>query len=110
MVESGVFVTKKTDAMAKRVLDFYEDVRYKYLSAIEDPKEYGSAWKKAVKKIRSDFDGLGKFTSEVKQYIEEDNVFNDEVLNPESNAAKKLYDSVNDENLGKSLFIYPFRG
>ena len=57
MVESGVFVTKKTGAMAKRVLDFYEDIRYKYLSALEDPKEYGSKWKKAVLKIREDFDG-----------------------------------------------------
>ena len=108
MVESGVFVTKKTDAMAKRVLDFYEDVRYKYLSAIEDPKEYGSEWKKAVKKIRSDFDGLGKFTSEVKQYLEEDNVFNDEVLNPESNAAKKLYDSIKEMRFKSKEMNDPF--
>ena len=77
MVESGVFVTKKTGAMAKRVLDFYEDIRYKYLSALEDPKEYGSKWKKAVLKIREDFDGLGDFSTEVKNYIEEDNIFND---------------------------------
>ena len=89
MVMVGAFLGKD-DAMAKRVLDFYEDVRQKYLSAREDPKEYGSEWKKAVKKIRSDFDGLGQFTTEVKRYLKEDNVFNEESLNPESNAAKQF--------------------
>jgi len=108
MVESGVFVAKKTDAMAKRVLDFYEDVRYKYLSALEDPKEYGGDWKSAVKKIRNDFDGLGDFTSEVKRYIEEENVFNEEVLNPESNAAKKLYDSVREMRFKSKEMNDPF--
>ena len=108
MVESGVFVTKKTGAMAKRVLDFYEDIRYKYLSAVEDPKEYGSKWKKAVLKIREDFDGLGDFSSEVKNYVEEDNVFNDESLNPESNAARKLYDSVKEMRFKSQEMNDPF--
>ena len=108
MVESGVFVTKKTGAMAKRVLDFYEDIRYKYLSALEDPKEYGSKWKKAVLKIREDFDGLGDFSTEVKNYIEEDNIFNDESLNPESNAARKLYDSVKEMRFKSQEMNDPF--
>ena len=93
MVGSGVF-GKKTGAMAKRVLDFYEDIRYKYLSAVEDPKEYGNEWKAAVKKIRNDFDSLGDFSAELKKYLDEDNVFNKEVNNPQSNAAEKLYNSV----------------
>ena len=93
MVMVGAFLGKD-DAMAKRVLDFYEDVRQKYLSAREDPKEYGNAWKKSVRKIRDDFDDLGDFSSALKEYIEEDNVFNKEVDNPESNAAQKLYESV----------------
>jgi hypothetical protein len=54
MVMIGAFVGKD-DAMTKRVLDFYEDIRYKYLSAKEDPKEYAKAWKEAVRKIRDDF-------------------------------------------------------
>ena len=55
MVESGIF-EKKKDALVKRVLDFYEDVRYKYLSAKDDPKKYGKEWHKAVERIRDDFD------------------------------------------------------
>jgi hypothetical protein len=70
MVMIGAFVGKD-DAMTKRVLDFYEDIRYKYLSAKEDPKEYAKAWKEAVRKIRDDFDDLGDFSSALKDYVDE---------------------------------------
>jgi len=93
MVMIGAFLGKD-DAMTKRVLDFYEDIRYKYLSAKEDPKEYAKAWKEAVRKIRDDFDDLGDFSSALKDYVDEDNVFNKEVDNPESNAAERLYHSI----------------
>jgi len=108
MVETGVFVEKKTGAMAKRVLDFYEDVRYKYLSALEDKKEYGNDWKKSIKKIREDFDGLGDFSAEMKKYLDEDNVFNDEVNNPESNAAEKLYNSIKRMRFNSDEINDPF--
>ena len=67
---SGVF-DKKKDSLAKRVLDFYEDARYNYLSAREDSKTYGNNWKKSIKKIREDFDGLNEFSTEMKKYLDE---------------------------------------
>ena len=60
---SGVF-DKKKPSLAKRVLNFYEDVRYNYLSAREDPKSYSKNWRKSVKKKRDDFDGLYDFSTE----------------------------------------------
>ena len=104
---SGVF-EKKTNAVAKRVLDFYEDMRYKYLSALDDPKEYGTAWKNAVKKLRTDFDGLGDFTAELKKYLDEDNVFNDESTNPESTEAKKLYNAIKELRFKSKEMNDPF--
>ena len=38
MLLKSVFVGKQNKALAKRILDFYEDVRYNYLSAREDPR------------------------------------------------------------------------
>ena len=91
---SGVEFEKKTDYLFKKVLDFYEDVRYKYLSAKEDPKTYGDKWEKSVKKIREDFDGLSEFSQKIKENLTEDVVFSKEVLNPESSKAEELYNEV----------------
>tara|TARA_Y100000004_G_scaffold195698_2_gene263461 strand:- start:828 stop:3338 length:2511 start_codon:yes stop_codon:yes gene_type:complete len=91
MAQSGVFFRKKNKNLAKRVLDFYEDVRVKYLTAREDPKEYGEQWRKSVEKIRDDFDGLSSFTNEMKKYLDEEVVFNKNTLDPESNHARDLY-------------------
>ena len=44
---SGVF-DKKKDSLAKRVLNFYEDVRFNYLSAREDPKAYRKNWQSSI--------------------------------------------------------------
>jgi len=89
--QSGVFFRKKNTGLAKRVLDFYEDVRYKYLSAREDPDEYGKEWRKSVKKIRDDFDGLSSFTNEMKRYLDEETVFDKNALDAESSQARELY-------------------
>ena len=67
---SGVF-DKKKDSLAKRVLNFYEDVRFNYLSAREDPKAYRKNWQSSIEKIREDFDGLNDFSRELKKYINE---------------------------------------
>ena len=91
---SGVEFEKKTDYLFKKVLDFYEDVRFKFLSAKEDPKEYGKEWEKSVKKIREDFDGLSEFSQKVKEALDEDVVFSKEVLNPESSKAEQLYNDI----------------
>ena len=105
---SGVFVEKEKDALAKRVLDFYEDIRYKYLSAREDPKEYQNQWKKSIEKVRSDFDGLNEFSTELKRYIDEDVIFDDEVLNPTSHRATKLWEQIQDMRFNSEELNDPF--
>ena len=108
MLLKSVFVGKQNKALAKRILDFYEDVRYNYLSAREDPKEYRKNWVESVKRIRKDFDGLGEFSSMLKKYLEEENVFSQKSLNPESYDAKKLYDSIKQMRFNSSELNDPF--
>ena len=48
MTTSGVSFEKETKALSKRVVDFFERVRYAYLSAKENPKEYSKNWKATV--------------------------------------------------------------
>ena len=108
MILKGVFVGKKSKALAKRILDFYEEARYNYLSAKEDPKEYRNNWVRTVKTIRKEFDGLGEFSSVLKKYLEEETVFNKNSLNPESYDAKKLYDSIKEMRFNSDELNDPF--
>ena len=41
MLSGLLFEKDKSGGLTKRVLDFFERVRYAYLSAKDDPKEYG---------------------------------------------------------------------
>ena len=108
MLLKEVFVGKENKALAKRILDFYEDVRYNYLSAKEDPKEYRKNWVSSVKRIRKDFDGLGEFSSTLKKYLDEEEVFSKNALNPESYDAKKLYESIKNMRFNSAELNDPF--
>ena len=104
---SGVF-DKKKPSLAKRVLNFYEDVRYNYLSAREDPKGYSENWRKSVKKIRDDFDGLNDFSSEMKKYLSEKNVFDKDTLDPTSHQARDLYKEIQNLRFNSEELNDPF--
>jgi len=94
MKTSGVSFEKETKALSKRVLDFFERVRYAYLSAKENPKEYGKNWKATVKSIREEYDGLGEFASELKDNVKEKELFDDKVYDAESLLARRVYEDV----------------
>ena len=104
---SGVF-DKKKDSLAKRVLDFYEDARYNYLSAREDSKTYGNNWKKSIKKIREDFDGLNEFSTEMKKYLDEKLVFDDSVTDVTSVQARDLFKQIKNLRFNSEELNDPF--
>ena len=104
---SGVF-DKKKDSLAKRVLDFYEDARYNYLSAREDSKTYGNNWKKSIKKIREDFDGLNEFSTEMKKYLDEKLVFDDNVTDVTSVQARDLFKQIKNLRFNSEELNDPF--
>ena len=108
MKSSGVSFEKETEALTKRVLDFFERVRYAYLSAKENPKEYGKKWKNTVKSIRENFDGLGKFSELLKDKINEKELFDEKATDAESNVARKVYEDVKRMRFETSEISDPF--
>ena len=94
MPQTGIAFEKEKDSLAKRVLDFFERVRYSYLSARENPSEYGEKWKKTVKEVREQFDSLGDFTRELKRHLKEDVAFEEEAYDPTSRQAKEIFEGV----------------
>ena len=96
MPQTGLDFEKETSDLSKRVLDFFERVRYSFLSAKENPKEYGSKWKSAVEEIRDTFDSLDDFAKELKKYLEEKDAFADDAKDPTSTTAQKIYDNIKE--------------
>jgi|TARA_B100000035_G_scaffold109016_1_gene92531 ATP-dependent DNA ligase len=94
MPQTGIAFEKEKTTLTKRVLDFFERVRYSYLSARENPSDYGNKWKQTVKEIREQFDSLDDFTRELKRYLKEDPTFSDEAYDPTSRQAKEIYESI----------------
>ncbi len=94
MTTSGVAFEKETNALTKRVLNFFERIRYAYLSAKENPKEYSKKWKTTVKNIRDNYDGLGKFAEMLKDKVSEQELFDDKAFDAESSVASKIYEDI----------------
>tara|TARA_R110002020_G_scaffold6002_10_gene25176 strand:+ start:20196 stop:22793 length:2598 start_codon:yes stop_codon:yes gene_type:complete len=108
MPQTGLSFEKETNTMTKKVLDFFERVRYSYLSAKENPDEYGDAWKKTVKDVREQFDTIDDFTRELKTYLKEDTAFSDEAYNPTSRQAKELYEAIKEMRFKSDEVSDPF--
>jgi len=108
MPQSGLTFDKEIQHLTKRVLDFFERVRYSYLSAKEDPVEYGDKWKSTVKSIREKYDGIGSFSKELKRWIDEDVLHDKEVMNPEGVRAKSLFMSIKAMRFKSDKISDPF--
>ena len=94
--------------LTKRVLDFFERTRYSFLSAKEDPVEYGPRWKGIIKKLREDFDQISNFARELKKYVQEKELFDDDVYDPNSDSAEKLYSQIKEMRFKSDKIDDPF--
>ena len=108
MPQTGISFEKETNDLSKKVLDFFERIRYSFLSAKEDPKEYGSKWKKSIEEIRDMFDSLNDFSKELKRYVEEKDVFADDSKDPTSVTAQRIYDNIKEMRFKSKSVSDPF--
>lgn len=86
----------------------FEIIRFSYLSAKEDPKEYTKEWKNAVDKVKVSYEELDSAGRELKDYIEEELLDAKETKNPESPQAKELFENIKLIRYKSDLVIDPF--
>ena len=86
----------------------FEIIRFSYLSAKEDPKEYTKEWKNAVDKVKVSYEELDSAGKELKDYIEEELLDAKETKNPESPQAKELFENIKFIRYKSDLVIDPF--
>ena len=108
MPRSGLAFEKEEDGLTKRVLDFFERTRFAYLSAKADPSEYGKKWKDIVKKIREDFDQMSNFAQELKEYVTEKILFDDDVYDAKSGTAETLFKEIKEMRFKSEKISDPF--
>tara|TARA_R110000824_G_scaffold88957_4_gene218438 strand:+ start:302 stop:2869 length:2568 start_codon:yes stop_codon:yes gene_type:complete len=99
---------KKNPALSKRVLDFFEKTRFAYLSSREDPREYGKEWKKVIENMRKKFDVLDDLSETLKKYLEEDDLFSKEALDPNSNVSERIFEKIKEMRFKSDEVNDPF--
>ena len=105
---SGLSFEKDAEDLTKKVLGFFERVRYSYLSARNNPSEYSDKWAESVEHIREKYDKLDNFSSEMKNYVDEKTVFDNDAKNPTSLEAKRLFEAVKDMRFKSDKVTDPF--
>ena len=93
MPKSGLLFEKKGNA-SNQILQLFERVRVAYLSARTDPKEYGSKWRSAIEYIKEEYDDSGKFGEELKRYINDKDLNNEDASDVTTTIAEKIYEAV----------------
>ena len=79
---------------SNQILQLFERVRVAYLSARTNPKEYGSKWRSAIEYIKEEYDDSGKFGEELKRYIDDKDLNNEDASDVTTTIAEKIYEAV----------------
>tara|TARA_R100000329_G_scaffold42745_1_gene39889 strand:+ start:6281 stop:8794 length:2514 start_codon:yes stop_codon:yes gene_type:complete len=90
------------------LLRLFEKTRVAYLSANEDPDEYGGRWRKTVDMIKDSYEELDAAGKELKNFIEEKDLDAKEVKDPKSPQARELYKKIKLIRYTSSLVADPF--
>ena len=90
------------------LLRLFEKTRVAYLSALQDPDEYASRWRKVVDMIEDSYNELDAAGNELKDYIDEEEITDKETKNPTSPQAKNLYTKIKDVRYSSKIIADPF--
>ena len=90
------------------LLRLFEKTRVAYLSALHDPSEYSSRWRKVVDMIEESYNQLDAAGNELKDYIDEEEITDKETKNPSSPQARNLYTKIKDVRYSSKIIADPF--
>ena len=99
---------EKDKRPSEEILRLFEKTRVAYLSAANDPKEYGSRWRSAVDTIIESYNELDAAGNEMKDYISESLIENKDIKDPSSLRAKELYEGIKMLRYASDLVKDPF--
>lgn len=99
---------EKDKRPSEEILRLFEKTRVAYLSAVNDPKEYGGRWRSVVDTIIEAYNELDAAGNEMKDYISESLIENNDIKDPSSIRAKDLYEGIKMLRYASDLVQDPF--
>ena len=99
---------EKDKMPSEEILRLFEKTRVAYLSAKEDPDEYGSRWRSAVEMIRESYEELDAAGKELKNHISDVIINDKEAKNPLSSQAQKIFQGIKQLRYTSDLVDDPF--
>jgi len=98
----------KEESPSEEIIRLFEKTRVAYLSAREDPKEYGGRWRSALEDIQEKHNKTDALGSVLEDFLNEDDLKNNEAGNPRSNIATKIYEGIKTMRLSSDEANDPF--
>ena len=99
---------EKDKQPSEEILRLFEKVRVAYLSARNDPTEYGGRWRNAIELIKDSLEEIDATSNELKDFIDEDLLDAKESGDPSSDQAKKVFEGVKSLRYSSDLVDDPF--
>ena len=108
MAFSGIEFEKTEKTFSRKIHMVFEKTRAAYLSAREDPKEYGSMWEDSINYLRDQYDDLDNLSRTLKKYLDEEQLNSKEALDSTSNTARKIYEAIKEMRYNSEESDDPF--
>tara|TARA_R100000406_G_scaffold80623_1_gene62015 strand:+ start:9561 stop:12080 length:2520 start_codon:yes stop_codon:yes gene_type:complete len=99
---------EKDKRPSEEILRLFEKTRVAYLSAANDPKEYGGRWRSAVDSIIESYNELDAAGNEMKDYISESLIESKDIKDPTTIKAKELFEGIKMLRYASDLVQDPF--
>ena len=98
----------KEESPSEEIIRIFEKARVAYLSAREDPKEYGSRWENTIEELKDKRDRTNALGSVLEDYTSENELNHKEAKNAQSSIASKIYDGIKDMRMNAEEINDPF--
>ena len=102
------YLLEKDKSTSDEIVRLFEKVRVAYLSAPPDPKEYGSKWRSAIDGIKEKYESTDELSNELKNFIEISDLEADDVKDPQSQNAEKIFDGIKSLRYSSESIADPF--
>jgi ATP-dependent DNA ligase len=102
------YLLEKDKSTSDDIVRLFEKVRVAYLSARTDPKEYGSKWRNAIDTIKESYEESNALSNELKNFIEISDLEADDVKDPQSQNAEKIYEGIKKLRYSSESIDDPF--
>lgn len=99
---------EKDKRPSEEILRLFEKTRVAYLSAANDPKEYGGRWRSVVDSIIESYNELDAAGNEMKDYISESLIESKDIKDPTTIKAKELFEGIKMLRYASDLVQDPF--